>query len=150
MNQFKKLKIIRSEDGFTLVEILVVIALLGMIGTFVVTQLTSRFNRAKVDSTKIQMRQLGNVLDIYKLDCGTYPTTEQGLEALLSQPESGPECSNYDPNGYLKSKSAPKDGFKKGFLYESDGNSYEIISLGNDGKEGGEGIDKDISSSDLN
>ena len=149
MKRLQKFRLIKPEDGFTLVEILVVIALLGMIGTFVVTQLTSRFNRAKVDSTKIQMRQLANVLDIYRLDCGIYPTTEQGLEALLSQPEGEPECSNYDPNGYLKSKSPPKDGFGKGFLYESDGNSYEIISLGNNGKEGGEGIDKDISSKNL-
>ena len=138
----------KNEEGFTLVEMLIVIALIGMIGTFVVSNLSSKFVRAKVDATKIQIKQLGVILDDFKRECGFYPTTDQGLDALINKP-AGRECKNYDPEGYLKGKKLPKDGFGNDFIYESDGNKYMLKSLGNDGKEGGEGVDKDISSDDV-
>ena len=137
-----------NTDGFTLVEMLIVIALIGMIGTFVIGNLSSKFQRAKVDATKIQIKQLGVILDDFRRECGFYPTTEQGLDALINKPV-GRECKNYDPEGYLKGKKLPKDGFNNDFIYESDGNKYMLKSLGNDGKEGGEGVDKDITSDDV-
>lgn len=137
----------RSNDGFTLIELLIVIAVIGLIGTIVTTNIMSRFNEAKVSSTKIQIKQLGVVLDDFRRTCGFYPTSDQGLDALIKKP-GGRECKNYDPEGYIKGK-IPKDGFGNEFVYESDGNKYAIKSLGNDNKEGGEGVDKDILSTEI-
>jgi general secretion pathway protein G len=134
--------------GFTLTEMLVVIALIALIGTFATSQIINRFQQAKVEATKIQIRQLGSILDTFKLQCGFYPTQDQGLDALVHKPTGGRECKNYDPEGYIKEGKVPKDAWDNDFLYFSDGNTYEIRSLGSDGKEGGEGFDKDISSKD--
>lgn len=149
MTTRKQVEQLKKNAGFTLTEMLIVIALIAMVGTFVTTQVMSRFNRAKVDATKIQIRQLGAVLDQFKLDCGAYPGEDQGLQALIEKPTQGRECKNYDPAGYLKQKAAPKDGWGNDFLYYASGSSYEIKSLGNDGKEGGEGNDADLSSKEI-
>ena len=141
--------LLRTEAGFTLTELLIVIALIAMIGTFAASQVISRFQGAKVSSTKIQIKQLGVILDDFKRECGFYPLTDQGLEALVKKPTGGRDCKNYAPDGYISGGKVPKDGFDNDFLYESDGNKYTIKSLGNDGKEGGEGIDKDITNNDL-
>lgn len=141
--------ILKNQKGFTLTELLIVMAIIGMIGTFAAGQFMSKFAKAKVDSTKIQIRNLGQVLDNYKLDCGVYPSTEQTLSALIEKPTSGRECKNYDPNGYLKDKKVPKDGFGNDFVYESDTNSYVLISLGNDGAAGGTETNADIKSDDM-
>ncbi|MCC7442632.1 MAG: type II secretion system major pseudopilin GspG [Bdellovibrionales bacterium] len=136
-----------GEQGFTLTEMLIVIALIGGVMALVGTQLIGRYQRARVDSTKIQIKQLQTVLNQFQLDCGFFPDTDQGLDALAAKP-TGRECKNYDPAGYVQGGRVPKDGFNNDFLYESDGRKYEIISLGGDGKEGGEGIDADISSNE--
>jgi general secretion pathway protein G len=153
MRRFLKNKVAEmkhaSQAGFSLVEILIVIALIAMIGTFVTGQIISKYDKAKWDGTKVQMRQLGTLLDQYKLDCGQYPTEDQGLESLLTKPETDPQCQNYSPDGYVKGKKLPKDGFGEDFQYKSDGVKYEIISFGRDKKEGGEGIDADLNSSAL-
>ena len=138
----------QSEAGFTLTEMLVVIALIALIGTFATSQIINRFQDAKVSATKIQVRQLGSILDTFKLQCGFYPLTDQGLDALVHKPAGGRECKNYDPQGYVKDGKVPKDSWDNDFQYFSDGNTYEIKSLGADGKEGGEGFDKDLSSKD--
>jgi general secretion pathway protein G len=140
---------LRGNQGFTLTEMLIVIALIALVGTFVTTNVISRYNNAKISATKTQIRQLGVILDDFRRECGFYPLTDQGLDALVHKPTGGRECKNYDPEGYIKGGKLPKDGFGNDFIYTSDGNKYEIKSLGNDGKEGGEGLDKDISSADL-
>lgn len=142
-------KITKNEEGFTLTELLIVVAIIGMIATFVGQNVISKFGRAKVDGTKINMRNIGNALDDFKRECGFYPLTDQGLEALLTKPTGGRECKNYDPEGYIKGKKLPLDGWNNPFVYESDGNKYVLKSLGADGKEGGTGNDADISSEDL-
>ncbi len=134
--------------GFTLTEMLIVIALIGVIGTFVTTNIIARFNTAKVDATKVQMQNLGVILDDFNRVCGFYPTTDQGLEALIKQP-AGRECKNYDPNGFIKGGRVPKDGWSNEFTYVSDGNKYTLNSLGADNKEGGDGNDKDLSSDEI-
>ena len=141
--------LIRNREGFTLTEMLIVIAVIGLIGSFVASNVISKYNRAKVDATKTQIRQLGVILDDFRRECGFYPSTEQSLDALIQKPTAGRECKNYDPEGYIKGKKVPKDAWTNEFIYSSDGNKYELKSLGNDSKEGGENFDKDISSDDL-
>jgi len=136
------------QAGFTLTEMLIVIALIGVIMTLVSSNIIGKFNSAKVDTTKIQMRQLGVILDDFNRVCGFYPTTDQGLEALVKAP-SGRECKNYDPAGFIKDGKVPKDGWGNDFLYESEGSKYKLSSLGADNKVGGEGNDKDLASDDL-
>ena len=137
-----------NRSGFTLVEMMVVIALIVLVGTFATGQIISQYNKSKVNATKVQIKSLATLLDQYRLDCGSYPTSEQGLEALLRKPEGGRECKNYNPDGYMKGGKPPEDGFGYAFQYESDGNTFEIKSLGNDNAEGGEALDADISSKD--
>ena len=141
--------LIGNREGFTLTEMLIVIAVIGLIGSFVASNVISKYNRAKVDATKTQIRQLGVILDDFRRECGFYPSTEQSLDALIQKPTAGRECKNYDPEGYIKGKKVPKDAWTNEFIYSSDGNKYELKSLGNDSKEGGENFDKDISSDDL-
>jgi len=137
-----------NQAGFTLTEMLIVIALIGIIMTLVSGNIIGKFNSAKVDSTKIQMKQLGVILDDFNRVCGFYPTTDQGLDALIKAP-SGRECKNYDPDGFIKGGKVPKDGWGNDFMYESDGGKYKLISLGGDNKPGGEGNDKDLSSDEI-
>lgn len=136
-----------AQAGFSLMEMLIVIALMGLVGTFVVTNVMKRYEEAKMGATKVQIRQLGTILDDFRRVCGFYPTTEQGLEALAKAPTGGRECKNYDPEGFIKK--VPKDGWDRDFIYESDGNKYLIKSLGSDGKPDGSGADKDIDSDTL-
>ena len=137
-----------NTDGFSLIEMLIVIALIGLLGTMVAGNVIGKFSKAKVDTTKAQIRQLGVILDDFRRECGFYPMSDQGLEALMKKP-GGRECKNYDPEGYIKGSKLPTDGFGVNFEYESDGSKYTIKSLGNDGVAGGEGLDADISSNDL-
>lgn len=136
-----------TNAGFSLIEMLIVIALMALVGTFVAGNVMRKYDQAKVDATKIQMKQLGVILDDFRRVCGFYPTTDQNLDALVKAP-AGRECKNYDPEGFIKDKRVPNDAWDHPFVYESDGNKYKIISLGADGKPGGEGFDKDISSDD--
>ena len=137
----------QSQSGFSLIEMLIVIALMALVGTFVATNVIRKFDKAKVDATKIQIKQLGVILDDFRRVCGFYPTTEQGLDALIKAP-AGRECKNYDPEGFIKEKKVPKDAWNNDFIYESDGNKYTLKSLGRDNKAGGDDLDADLSSDD--
>jgi general secretion pathway protein G len=138
-----------NEAGMTLIEILIVVAVISMLGAIVGQNFMGKYNKAKVDTTKVQMRNLSTILDDFRRECNFYPTTDQGLDALLQKPTTGRECKNYDPSGYIQNKKLPKDGWGNDFLYESDGNKFTLRSLGSDGIEGGEELNKDISSDDL-
>lgn len=131
--------------GFSLIEMLIVIALMALVGTFVASNVIRKFDKAKVDATQIQIKQLGVILDDFRRVCGFYPTTDQGLDALIKSP-GGRECKNYDPEGFIKEKKVPKDAWNNDFVYESDGNRYVLKSLGRDGKPDGSDLDADISS----
>ncbi len=137
-----------SEGGFSLIELMIVIGILGLLIGLVGPKLISSFDKAKVETTKVNMKNISSTLKQYRLDCGQYPNTNQGLDALLSKPTSAPECKNYAPNGYLDKKTLPKDAWDMDYLYTSDGNTFEIKSLGSDKKEGGADYNADITVSD--
>lgn len=138
-----------NEEGFTLTEILIVMAVIGLLAGILVPNILGKFDQAKVDSTKIQIRQLATALDDYKRVCNLYPTTEQTLDALVAAPTAGRVCKNYPAEGFIKEKKMLKDAWDENFMYESDGRKYVIKSYGDDFVEGGEGTAKDISSDNL-
>ena len=135
----------RAVRGMTLIEILVVLVLIGIVMGIVGGNFIGRGEEAKRKAAKIEIEQIGQTLDLYKLEVGRYPTTQEGLQALIQAPSS---ASNW--NGpYWKRSSVPKDPWGNEYKYSSPGQSgpYDIVSYGADGKEGGEGPNKDITSS---
>jgi len=137
-----------SQAGMSIIEILIALTLLGLAGTFVVGQVYDNLKEGEIKSARIQIKSLGDRLKEFRRDCGFYPETESGLEALVNKP-SGRECKRYAPNGYIDGGKVPQDPWGADFVYESDGKTFTIISYGNDSAEGGEEADADISSKDL-
>jgi general secretion pathway protein G len=133
--------------GFTFIEILVVLIILALIAGIVGTQLLGEAEKAKADASRIQIKSLEGALDLYRLHNSAYPTTEQGLEALIAPPEVGRIPKSWQ-GPYLNANAVPFDGWKNPFVYSSDGKTVIIISLGADGLEGGTELDADISNQD--
>lgn len=134
--------------GFTFIEILVVLIILALIAGIVGTQLLGEAEKAKAKATRIQVKSLDAALDLYRLHNSAYPSTEQGLEALLTKPEVGKIPRDWQ-GPYLNANSLPSDGWSNPFLYISDGKDKTIISLGADGIEGGTDLDADIVNTEL-
>lgn len=135
----------RSEEGFTLIEIMVVILILGLLATIVVQSLRGATDKAKHTKAQADIAELKTALDRYYLDNGSYPTTDQGLQALVHPPTTGTQPSNYETGGYIER--LPHDPWGNPYVYQSDGNTYVLKSLGADGKPGGSGKDADIDGS---
>lgn len=131
--------------GFTLIEIMVVMVILGLLVALVAPNIMGRGDEARVTTTKAQLRQISNALDLYRLDNSHYPSTEQGLEALVEKPTGSPEPSNWNPDGYMNS--VPTDPWGNEYQYVQPGSEgpYDLYSYGADGREGGEGVNADIS-----
>ena len=137
------------QRGFTLIEIMVVVVILAVLGALVVPQVLDKVDKARVTRAQADIRAISTALDLYRLDNFKYPTSEQGLQALVKQP-ADPSITNYPAGGYLKS--LPIDPWNNPYQYVSpgpDGRDYEITTYGRDGKPGGDGYDADISSSTL-
>jgi len=135
-----------NQDGFTLIEIMVVILILGLLATIVVQSLRGATDKAKRVKAQSDIAEIKTGLDRYYLDAGSYPTSDQGLNSLVSAPASGNNVpANYESGGYLQS--IPKDPWGNPYYYQSDGNSYVLKSFGADGVEGGEGKNADIDGS---
>jgi general secretion pathway protein G len=137
------------QGGFTLIEIMVVVVILSVLGALVVPKIIDKVDFAKVKRAQSDIRAIQTALDLYRLDNFKYPTTEQGLQALVKQP-ADPTLTNYNANGYLPS--LPRDPWGNVYLYASpgaDGREYDIITYGRDGKPGGDGYDADISTTTL-
>lgn len=132
-------------EGFTLIEIMVVILILGLLATIVVQSLRGSVDKAKRTKAEADISSLKTALDRYYLDNGSYPTTDQGLQALISAPTSGQIPTNYEQGGYIER--VPPDPWGHGYFYQSDGNGYILKSFGADGVEGGEGKNADIDGS---
>ena len=136
---------LKNAKGMTLLEIMIVLVILsGLIGVLA-TQVTSRLGKARVQEAKIQMSEIQKALDMFYTECGFYPSTEQGLNALVEQPSN---CSNWGPDPYLKKM--PKDPWGQNFIYELQNGRPFLVSLGEDQREGGSGLAADITSDDLN
>jgi len=137
----------RKLAAFTLIELMVVIVILGILAAFVVPRITKRPEDARVTKAKIEISNLEQALELYYLDNGSYPSSEQGLESLVKKPSSGDEPQNWREGGYLVKSRLPKDPWGNDYMYVSPGThnqDYDLYSLGKDGQEGGEGYDADI------
>jgi general secretion pathway protein G len=136
----------RASRGFTLIEIMVVVVIIGLLATLVLPRVLGRGEEAKRTATAVQIQAIGQALDLYHLDNGFYPTSDQGMEALVKKPSSPPEPLNYRDGGYLKK--LPLDPWGRPYLYRNPGDhgEYDLLSVGPDGQEGGEGKGKDITS----
>ena len=139
---------IKTTHGFTLIELMVVIVILGILVSFIAPRLMGRPDEAKQVKARIQMESLETAIKLYKLDSGMYPTTEQGLQALVEQPQTGTLPKKWRKGGYLEKGRVPKDPWGNEFIYLSPGahGDYDIIAYGADGVPGGEEFDKDINS----
>lgn len=129
----------------TLIEIMVVVAIIGSIAALVTVNVLDYLDESKVETTKIQIKNVEGALEQFKRRHGFYPTSEQGLVALVEKPTVGKVPDNYPSDGYLKA--VPKDGWGNEFVYYQPGvagHKIEIISLGGDGAEGGDDFDADI------
>ena len=133
--------------GFSLIELLIVIVILGGLVAVVAPGLMDAADEAKRDTVCLKMNDLGKRLDMFKLDNGTYPETEEGFEALLSNPDPD-KYPNYRATPYLKE--LPKDSWKTPFVYINKGSEFELISFAADRKEGGEESNRDILFSECN
>lgn len=136
-----------GRKGFSLMELMIVIIILGLLAALVMPNLIGKSEQAKQGLVCIQMENIHNALDSFKLDNGSYPDSEHGLDALLRNPD--PErYNNFAPGGYFKNAVLPKDPWKHHFIYTKDDSGINLISLGADGKEGGKDADKDITYAD--
>ena len=137
-----------NNQGFTLIEIMVVIVILGILAGLIVPRIMGRPEEAKQVKAKLVIVSLETALMLYKLDNGTYPETEQGLLALIEQPETGTLSKKWRKGGYLEKGKLPKDPWGNEFVYLSPGiqGDYDITSYGADGVPGGEDKNQDINS----
>ena len=134
----------RRARGFTFIELIVAIAILALLATIVLPRVIGRLDDAAVAKAKSDIAGLGSALNMYKLDNFTYPSSDQGLDALVAKPAGQPEARNWRAGGYIDR--LPKDPWQNEYVYLSPGQhgEFDVYSLGRDGRPGGEGADADI------
>jgi general secretion pathway protein G len=138
----------RRSRGFTLIEIMVVITILGILAALIVPRVVGRTDDARIAAAKQDVASLLQALKLYRLDNGAYPSTEQGLRALLAKPTLEPVPPNWKQGGYLERSSMPKDPWGNEYKYLNPGlrGEIDVFSFGRDGASGGEGVDADVGS----
>ncbi len=141
-NKGKRHAVPHSEAGLTLLEMIVVLVIIAIVAGLVTMNVIGRPDQAKVTTTKTNLVSLSSALKMYRLDNGSYPTTEQGLKALAERPTTPPVPSAWAEGGYVSEN--PIDAFGNPYVYSATGSSFELKSLGKDGKPGGEGLDADL------
>ncbi|MCY4177833.1 MAG: type II secretion system major pseudopilin GspG [Endozoicomonadaceae bacterium] len=136
----------KLQRGFTLIEIMIVVVILGILAALVIPNIMNRPDQAKMTATRSDVKAIASALELYRLDNGNYPSTEQGLEALVTKPEGEPEPTNWSDTGYLKR--LPKDPWGRAYQYELPGiknpNGFDLYSLGANGRQEGEGANATI------
>lgn len=147
----KHTQIAVNQAGFSFLELMVVVVILGILATYVAPRFMGRTDDARSVKAKVDIAALETILKLYRLDNGHYPTTEQGLMALIEKPATEPIPLNWKEKGYLEKAKMPKDPWGREYLYFSPGvnGEYDVISYGADGIAGGEGKNKDINSWEL-
>jgi general secretion pathway protein G len=142
---------LKHQRGFTLIELMVVIVILGILAGLIVPRIMGRPEEAKQLKAKLQIESLETSLKLYKLDNGMYPTTDQGLQALVEAPSSGVLAQKWREGGYVEKGRLPKDPWGYEFIYLSPGvhGDFDLISYGADGVAGGEGRNTDINNWDI-
>ena len=140
-----------NHGGFTLIEIMVVLVILGILVGFVGVRIMGKPEEARRTKAKVQISSLETALKLYKLDNGAYPTTEQGLQALVEPPSVGQLAKSWRKGGYLEKSKVPKDPWENDYVYLSPGlhGDFDLSSYGSDGEPGGEGKDEDINNWEL-
>ena len=140
-----------ARSGFTLIELMVVIVILSILAVYMMPKIMGRPEQAKRLKARVDMQALETALKLYKLDNGRYPTTEQGLEALVAPPSSGPPPDDWREGGYIEKGRITKDPWNNEYVYLCPGvhGDYDIISYGADGEPGGEGENADVKSWEL-
>ena len=151
----------KAQNGFTLIELMIVIVIIGILATLLIPRIMERPEEARRIKAKVDIKTIESALKLYKIDTGNYPTTEQGLEALMRKPDTPPVPKKWRDGGYLEGDAVPKDPWGNPYYYTASsssgtgslsgtsGRDYEITSYGHDGQPGGTGRDADISSADL-
>jgi general secretion pathway protein G len=134
-----------ARGGFTLIEIMAVVLIIGLLSTLVGIAVIPQIDKGRVTTARTQMRTLESAIESYRMDNVRFPTTEQGLDALITQP---PDARNYQSGGYLRERRIPVDPWGNAYQYEAPGqhndHSFDLWSYGADGAPGGEGVDADI------
>jgi general secretion pathway protein G len=133
-----------AQAGFTLIELLVVLVILGLLAAFAAPQVLKYLGRAKTDAAKVQVQNIASILDLYRLEVGSYPSEQDGLDALLEEPADAPRW-----NGpYVKKRDALIDPWGRMYVYRFPGEhgAYDLYTLGADGGDGGDGEDQDVTS----
>lgn len=140
-----------TNGGFTLIELMVVIVILGILAGLIIPRIMGRPEEARQMKAKVQMESIETALRLYKLDNGDYPTTEQGLQALVEPPTVGELPRAWRQGGYLEKGKMPKDPWENDYIYLCPGlhGDFDLISYGADGQPGGEGKNADINSWEL-
>jgi len=144
----RKRRIRRARKGFTMVELMAILIIISLLATLVVTKVASQIDKARVTTTKANLKMLHNAVTQFRMDTSRFPSEEEGLMALVEQPS---DVINYEPGGYLETTEIPKDAWGNEFIYElypESGKPFVIKSLGADGEEGGEDYDTDLLSTD--
>jgi general secretion pathway protein G len=142
----------RDNRGFTLLEIMVVVVILSILALYVGPKIIGRPQEARINAAAMQIKSIETALKMYKLDNGVYPSTEQGLEALVQPPEIGQPANNWRKGGYMDKGKIPKDPWGNDYLYLSPGvnntDGFDLFSYGPDGQPGGEEENADINNWD--
>ena len=146
MNSWRK-PMKNRRSGFSLIEIMVVVVIIGILVALFAPNIVGRADDARRTAAATDLRSIGATLNMYRLDNAHYPSTDQGLEALVSKPSGLPEPRNYSPGGYARK--VPTDPWQNPYVYINARETFELYSLGADGKEGGEGTAADIHYRDL-
>jgi general secretion pathway protein G len=136
---------LQRNAGFTLIEIMAVVLIIGLLSTLVGVNIVNQINKSRATAAAAQISNLEAVLELYQMDNARYPSTEDGLQALVT---GGPDARNFPPGGYLQKRKIPLDPWQNPFEYQQPGQnntySFDLCSLGSDGQLGGEGVNSDV------